>query len=269
MAPRARASVRFSLLVLAGCLAAAASPRPVQTNPSSAGLEAFLDRAAERFKTLADLKNWSAKVVSVRTEMDRNWAPETVTTVKKTVIFTDGDRDETILEAVETKNGRTRDITQAVAEETRKNLEKERRRRAEEAVRPASGPRPSARMALDEILPFSAKKRPEYVFTRIEGAPGDGTPALVFDVASKVKDDEHWIGRFWFDPETADLRRAEIKPAEMPSFVKEIEIGVSFTTLDSGPLALKSFRIRINAGFFLKRVRQIVEEVYSEHTVRD
>jgi len=265
---RSTPAAALAVYFLAGTAFSSALPQS-SSAVSRPALEAFLDRAAERFKTLAELKNWTAKVVSVRTEMDRNWAPETVTKVTKAVVFTDGVRDETVLEAVETKDGRIRDITREVVEENRKNLEQERKRRAEATARPPSGRRRSGGMDLDEIIPFSAKKRPEYVFTRIEAASGDGGPALVLDFAPKVKDDEHWAGRLWFDPETTDLRRAEIRFAETPAFVKEMEIGLSFITLPSGPMAIKSIRVRVNAGFFLKRVRQVLEEEYSEHAVRD
>jgi len=269
MTHAARSAFRLAALLAAVCLASPAIFPFVQVQPPSADLEAFLDRAAERFKTLAELKNWSAKVVSVRTEMDRNWTSESVTKVTKAVVFTEGVRDETILEAVETKDGRTHDITREVGEEIRKNLERERKQRAEAAARPPSGRRRSGGVDLDEVLPFSAKKRPEYVFTRVDAPSGDSAALLILDFAPKVKDDEHWAGRLWFDPGTTDLRRAEIRFAETPAFVKEMEIGLSFITLPSGPIAIKSIRVRVNAGFFLKRVRQVLEEEYSEHAVRD
>ncbi len=271
MAHAARSSFGLAaLLLLAATGPAVPSILPrVQAKPPSADLEAFLDRAAERFKTLDELKNCSLRVVAVRTEMDRNWAPATVTKVTKSVVFTEGVEESTILEALETKDGRTRDITRETAEENLKSLERARKRRAEESARPPSGRRRSGGMDLDEIIPFSAKKRPEYTFTRIEAASGDGAPALALDFSPKVKDDEHWAGRLWFDPDTADLRRAEIRFAETPAMVKEMEIVLSFTTLPSGPIAVKSIRVRVNAGFFLKRVREVVEEAYSDYVVRD
>jgi len=259
-------------LALISLLAPAFSVESVQSATALSGpaLEAFLDKAAERFKSLADPRNWSALVVSTQTEMDRKWVPETVTVVRKNVTFTDGDRDEKILEALETKDGRTLDITAKYAEAARKNLDRERKRRAEELAKAGTEKRRADRMALDEILPFSAKKRPEYVFRPVEGAAPDGASpgsAVVLDVEAKVKDDKHWQGRFWFDPATADLRRAEIKPADTPAFVKEIDIVIAFDTHPSGPIVLRSFRMKLNAGFFLKHVRRIVEEEYSDYKI--
>ncbi len=260
--------------VLFGLLAASAAGRPaagrlVQDRPVPSALDAFLDKAAERVKTLAELKDYSATVVSVQTEMDRNWKPEAVTRIKKTVVIAGGEREETILEATETKKGKTRDTTAAVAAEALKEQENRRKARAERAARAQAEPRRAGGQDLDEILPFSAKKRPEYVFTRVESAPPDEPPSLVLDFEPKVKGEDQWAGRLWFDPATADLRRAEIRLAETPAFVKELEIGLSFTTLPSGPIAIKSTRVRVNAGFFLKRVRQVSEDEYSNYVVRD
>jgi hypothetical protein len=258
-----------AVLALFGLLTPALSSGTRQSAAPLSGpsLEAFLDQAAERFKSLADPRNWSALVVSTQTEMDRKWTPETVTVVRKNVTFTDGDRDEAILEALETKDGQTRDITAKYAAAARKNLDRERKRRAEDLAKAGTETRRADRMALDEILPFSAKKRPEYVFRPVEGAPLDGAPAVVLDVEAKIKDDKHWQGRFWFDRATADLRRAEIKPADNPPFVKEIDIVITFDTHPSGPIVLRSFRMRINAGMFLKHVRRIVEEDYSDYRI--
>jgi hypothetical protein len=257
------------LACFAPCSAVNAGPRS-QSGAALSGpaLEAFLDRAAERFKTLADLKDWSARVVSTRTEMDRNWTPETVTVIKKDVMIAGGEREEKILEAHETKDGRTRDITIEYAAEAQKNRERERERRAEESARSRDASRSSRQTALEDILPFSAKKRPEYIFRIADDETAAGSPALIVHVQAKVKDAEHWEGRLWFDAVSADLLQADIRPAKMPTFVKEIEMRVSFQTLPSGSLALRSLRIKINAGFFLKRVRQVVEEEYSDYVVR-
>jgi hypothetical protein len=234
---------------------------------SGPALEAFLDKASERFKSLADPRDWTATLVSTETEMDRKWVPEKVTTVRKTVIFKDGDRNEEILEALETRDGRTTDITAKYSEAARKNLDRERKRRAEEPAKAGTEKRRADRMALDDILPFSAKKRPEYVFRSVTGAGPDGSPAVVLDVEARIKDDKHWEGRFWFDPASADLRRAEIKPADNPLFVKEIGITIGFDTHSSGPIVLRSFRIKINAGMFLKHVRREVVEEYSDYRI--
>jgi hypothetical protein len=270
MMPMTTSSTRLaSAAALALFFFAAPAFSDIATQSSAAlsgpALEAFLDKAAERFKSMAEPRNWSALLVSTQTEMDRKWAPETVTVVRKNVTFTDGERDESILEAVETRDGQTRDITAKYAEAARKNMEKERKRRAEELAKSGQERSRANRMALDEILPFSAKKRSEYVFRAVEGAALNGAPAVALDVEARIKDDKHWQGRFWFDPATADLRRAEIKPADMPAFVKEIDIAITFDTHPAGPIILRSFRMRINAGMFLKHVRQVVVEEYTDY----
>jgi len=244
-----------------------------------AALDAFLDKAAAKIKAYTEYENWKASVVSSTTVMDKNWTPESVQVVTKTIKVVNELREEEILIALETKKGKTKDITQKVAEEARKDFERSKKRIAEGekakkrpsegAQKPKSDGRRQGRMDLGEFLPFSAEKRVDYDFRLEETGLLNGKPVLILNMASKVKDEDHFEGRFWFDPESTDLLQIEVKPAHMPKMVKEFEMRMAFDILQGRFLTLKSTYIKINGGIFIKHIRQVIEDNYTDFEILD
>jgi hypothetical protein len=68
---------------------------------------------------------------------------------------------------------------------------------------------------------------------------------------------------------TDDLIQVEVKPAANPKMVKEFEMKMTFEVIDGRYLALKSSRVKINGGIFLKHIRQVIEEEYSGFEILD
>ena len=236
---------------------------PLAQTPGPRDLTSFLDKAAQKIKSYPEKSNWTATAVSKITKMNRKWAPESVVLVTKTVKLTEGAREETILRAEETKKGKTKDITEDYAEEARETREKERKRQAEEGDGGGRNSRRGGNISLDSFLPFSDQKRSQFDFRLMDNADVDGRPAVLLEVKAKVKDEKNWEGQFYFDAATDDLLRIEVRPSENPSMVKELEFKMTFEILDGRYLAVKKSWIKINGGFFLKHIRQIIEEEYS------
>lgn len=251
-----------SICLYAGLMIFALGAAGAQT-PGAQDLASFLDKAAQKIKSYPENASWTANVVSTITKMDRKWAPESVIVVTKTVKLSGGDREEVILKAEETKKGKTKDITKKYAEEAKEARDKERKRRAEARDGKGGDGRRGGSMALDSLLPFSEQKRGQFDFQLTAGAELDGRPAVLLEVTAKVKDEKNWEGRFYFDPMTNDLLRIEVRPSENPSMVKELEFRMTFEILEGRTLAVKSSWIKINGGFFLKHIRQVVEEEYT------
>jgi hypothetical protein len=274
------------ILILAGtCLAAllaAGTPlNPSRTsgpsNPSdpstprgqSVGLDLndFLDKVDAKVGGFQEARNWRGSVTSTITKMNRHWTPESVTVVTKAVTVADGRRSEEILKALETKDGKTQDITKEFIETDRKEHEKYRRQRPPDKPRPA-GTAPRRRglgASIEEYTPFSEARRKLFDFRLDENASLDGRPALALDVTAKVKSDKNWEGRIYFEPGTLDPLLAEARPSETPRFVKELEARIALEVVGGTTLMLKSTWIKVNAGFlFFKRVRQVVEDLYSD-----
>jgi len=246
----------------AGLMSLALSAAGAQT-PGAQDLASFLDKAAQKIKSYPGKASWTASAVSKITKMDRKWTPESVTVVTKTVKLSSGDREEVILKAEETKKGKTKDITKKYAEEAKETRDKERKRRAEEGDGKGGDGRRGGSIPLDSFLPFSEQKRGQFNFQLIENAALDGRPAVLLEVTAKVKDEKNWEGKFYFDPMTIDLLRIEVRPSENPSMVKELEFRMTFEVLEGRFLAVKSSWVKINGGFFLKHIRQVIEEEYT------
>jgi hypothetical protein len=246
----------------AGLMISAFSAAGTQA-PGAQDLTAFLDKAAQKIKSYSENASWTASAVSKTTKMDKNWTPESVTVVTKTVKLSDGDREEVILKAEETKKGKTKDVTEKYVEEANASREKGRKRRAEQQTGGGGDSRRSVGISLDSLLPFSEQKRGQFEFKLTENADLEGRPAILLDVAAKVKDEKNWEGRFYFDPATDDLLGIEVRPSENPSMVKELEFRMTFEILEGRYLAVKSSRVKVNGGFFLKHIRQVIEEEYS------
>jgi hypothetical protein len=231
----------------------------------------LLDKLSQRIKASFDYKNWKASIVSTTTKADKNWAAEEVTVVTKNVKSSaEGKPEEEILKALQTKKGKTTDITQKYAEERRKEREKARQRRAEEQDPPAADDeRGGGSVSLDEFLPFSDKKRGDFEFRLQDKTMLDGQEVSVLDVRARLKDPKNWDGMFYFDPETYDLLRIDLRPSKNPKLVKELEMLIDFEVLQNRFLVLKRTRFKVNGGIFIKHVRRIIEDVYSHFEVLD
>jgi hypothetical protein len=250
------------LAVLAGSLVA----QTPAGRPSDTALNAFLDKIDAKVASFQEAKNWRATVTSTITKMNRHWVPESVTVVTKAVTVAEGRRSEEIQKALETKGGVTRDITREFIENDRKEHEKYRRQRPPDKPRTAgSTPRRRGLSAsIEEYTPFSAERRKLFTFRLDENAILDGRPAIALDVAAKVKGDKNWEGRIYFDRVTLDPLLAEAKPSDNPRFVQALEARIALEMVGGRTPMLKSTRIRVNAGFlFIKRIRQVSEDVYS------
>ena len=282
-------------LAVSGCLVLLTIPggstagRRGQVDDESA----FLAKVGQRIASYPDYKSWRAAVVSRQTEMDKHWRPQSVTVVTKTVRLADGVYEEEISQALETKKGKTKDVTAELREEAREDAEKARRRRAE-TNRTEGGGRRTLSFAVKEILPFSEAQRERYDFAFLAGGLPERPGAVVIqarlkeafrikepDTPSEGDEEEaargregerrrpriNWEGTFVIDPLTHDLLRLEARPAGKVRFVKRMELAVDFILLEGGQLVPARIKTAIEAGFFLKHVRMEAEEEYSDYKI--
>lgn len=232
-----------------------AAPLFSQTPPD---LNLLLVNVEARLTAGFAYKNWSASSTSTRTEFDRHGVIEKVTVVNKVVRVTNGDRDENILKAIETGDGKMKDVTRETAEKARQQWTKEREKRA-------GGGRRSGVIDLDEVLPFAAKQRPLYSF-KLRMAEGEGGRKLaILEAAAKEKDSKLWNGTYTIDPVTFDIIRAEVRPSDNPTFVRELWAEADIALLGGKNLFIIRTKMKVDAGFlFVKNVRMLVEDTYTD-----
>jgi hypothetical protein len=236
-----------------------------------ADISPLLDRITARNESFNPKSSWTASVTSTQIETDRKWNPEKTIVQSKAVTVTEGRREENVLKVVETKDGKTTDVTERVLAEHRARHEKSQARRPASPEPPPRKPaernrgRLSMRTDLSELLPFSPERRTEFSFQAQETTDGDGRRLVFLDVRAKVKDPMNFEGRYTIDAATGAPIRARLTPSENPSMVKELEVEADFEVLEDIHFIPKRTRIKVNAGFlFIKRVHIISEEVYTD-----
>jgi len=84
---------------------------------------------------------------------------------------------------------------------------------------------------------------------------------------AKTKDEKLWEGKYYIDQESFDVLKLEIKPSKNPKHVKELEFEMKFQVLPGGYFVVKKVRARINGGIFIKRIRMISEDEYSDYEI--
>jgi hypothetical protein len=252
-------------------IVAVAFSRPAPVNQEQRlDLPTLLDKITQRMESHAKNENWTLSVITTITRMDKNWKPEKVTLVDRKASINHGDLTEEIISATETEDGAKKDITEKYRKESAERRTREQREQ-EERKRKGTTDRRRQRLRLDmteeDFLPFSAKNRPHYEFWLLSEASLDEKSVFVVAAKSRIKEDIYFEGSYYIDQESFDVLRAEVGPAKNPRFVKELEMTIDFQLLPQGYFVLKYTRVRINAGFFLKHVRMVVEEVYSQYEI--
>jgi hypothetical protein len=252
-------------------IAALTFSRPAPANQEQGlDLTILLDKITQRMESHSKNENWTLSVITTITRMDKNWKPEKVTLVDRRASIHHGDLTEEIISATETEDGAKKDITEKYRIESAERRAREQREQ-EERRRKGTTERRQQRLRLDmteeDFLPFSAKNRPHYEFQVLTEASLDEKSVFVVAAKSRVKEDIYFEGSYYIDQETFDVLRAEVKPAKNPRFVKELEMTIDFQLLPGGYFVLKYTKTRVNAGFLLKHVRMVIEEVYSQYQI--
>ena len=261
----------MALLVLSLALLAKASPAPAPAPPLAQTPDAseIVSRIGERIASYPELGSWQARALSTTSRMTADWKPKSTVRSEKIVSVERGLWSEEILNATETEDGRTRDVTAKLRAEARERAEKQRRssehERNDEQRRRG---RRSLDIARDEVLPFGPDKRDGYDFAFEGTTELDGTPVIVLRSRSHVRSEEKFEGLYFVDPATHDVVRAELTIAKKPGPLKRMEMEVDFAVLPGGHQVMKKAVMRIHVGLIVKNIRIEAVETYSDHVLR-
>ena len=113
------------------------------------------------------------------------------------------------------------------------------------------------------------EKRNKYSFELIEETEYNDIPVYILKSKAKSAGEKYWEGQYLIHKGTYDLLRVEISPSENPKYVKEFVIKMDFAVLPDDYFVLKQVETWINAGMFLKRIRMITKQEYSDYEVLD
>ena len=228
--------------------------------------EIILGRTAERLASYPRLQNVEVRTISLLREMDKNWKPKKETKVEKWVRMRDGSQQEEILSALETKNGRSRDVTAKMAEEARKQAEKAEKQSAKGKPE-EEGRRQS--LSIEEMFPFSENKQEHYTFTRQSDSYVGRRSVYVIEAKARMRSKKFVEGLYYIDKRSFDVLQAEVHFAKNPTAVKRFEMEARFRVLEQGFLVLEWSRVRIHVGLVVKNIRMEAEEQYQDYTILD
>ncbi len=242
---------------------------PFATSHNSlADVSEVVDKTAQRLASYPEMTHWQASILSTNYEMDGDWNPKKKTVVQKTVIMKDKIRQEKIKDAVEIKDGKSKDVTQKFINEAYKNMQKaaKRRKKANENNGEENG---SHRMdlSLDEMFPFSEKNRENYDFALLDATTLEGIPVVVLEATAKQRTEDFFEGVFYIDLETWDVVRAELRLAKNPGPLKVMEMSMDFLVIPEGYFVLRKMTARVHVGLIVKNIRREVVDEYSDYQI--
>jgi hypothetical protein len=248
----------FSIIALAGfCFLVGPAPASAEDE----ALVSLMDKISQRINSYPENNNYKAKVLTKVIEMNKQWEPKKTTIIKAITKSRHGDEESEILEATETENGKTSDVTEKVAEQAEKQKEKARH----DAEKKQGGK--ETRNPLDDFFPFDETKRSGFDFRKLDNAVVDGRDVYVIESDAKTKDENRFEGKYYIDQRTLDILKIDVKPSENPLFVKEIRMEIDFEILPEGNFVMKKMTVKAVAKLVFKTIRQVTETEYYDYEI--
>jgi hypothetical protein len=255
------------LLVLIFLISGAAGIITADTALQEEALTSLIEKIAVRMESYPELENWKAGLLTTNIEVDKKGNPKKLIKIKMLVTVRGDERTEDILEVLRTKKGKTSDITEEYLRKVEKQKAKMEKRKAKQAEKENGNSR--FKISLEELLPFSMEKRNKYSFELLEEIEHNEIPVYVLKSKAESPGEKYWEGQYLIHKDTYDLLRIEISPSENPKYVKKFDIKMDFAVLPDGYFVVKQVKTWINAGMFLKRIRMISTQEYSDYEVLD
>ena len=257
----------MGLLVLIFLVSGAAGVITTDTTLQEESLTSLIEKISARMESYPELENWKASLLTTNIEVDKKGNPKKLIKIKMLVTVRGDERTEDILEVLRTRKGKTNDITEDYRRKVEQQKAKMEKRKAKQAEKEKGNSR--FEISLEELLPFSMEKRNKYSFELIEETEYNDIPVYILKSKAKSPGEKYWEGQYLIHKETYDLLRIEVSPSENPKYVKEFDIKMDFAVLPDGYFVVKHVKTWINAGMFLKRIRVISKQEYSDYEVLD
>jgi hypothetical protein len=232
--------------------------------------ESLVKQVSEKMESYPEFKNWKALLISKTTKMSGRWQPKETLLIKKEVQVVNGERTEKILEALVTKKGKTKDKTQKYIKDARKEREKaerKKRKQKEKGKNEKDEDKKSLSMSYDDMFPFDEERRDKYIFSRLPDTQVGGKTLHILVSQAKEKGEKFWEGKYYIDPESFTILHIDLNPSKNPKRVKELRMQMEFEENPQGYFIFKKIRMKIDAGIFIKHIRMLVEDDYTNFEI--
>jgi hypothetical protein len=221
----------------------------------------LLDKIGSRIESYPKDKNWKATCVTKESKMSKQWQPEETRTTKSIVKVLNGQQSQEVLEAIELKDGKTKDVTKETAKQVEEQNEKMKNSAAKEKDKKKEGD------GLSDLFPFTKNKREKYNFKKCDETILDGAPVFLIEALAKEKDEKLLEGKYYVDQKTYDVLKIQVKPSKFPKLVDEIEMEMGFKVLPEGVLVMKNTKMKGSAGMLGMHMRMLAEAEYSDFQI--
>jgi hypothetical protein len=229
-------------------------------SPQDKDLVPLLDKITARIDSYPKNLNYKAMCVSNETKMNKQWQPEQTITTKSIQKKINNEESNEILEAIETENRKSKDITAKIIKQAKKQREQGEKDAKEKG-------RPEKENMYSAYFPFTKEKRAKYNFQKLNDSVIEGRPVFLIEAKAKEKDEKLLEGKYYIDQKTYDVLKLEATPSKIPIFVKEMEMEMDFKVLPEGNLVVKRVKARADASLLVKHFRVITEVEYSDYEI--
>jgi len=221
----------------------------------------LIDSISKKMDSYPKYKSFKHHLISTVREMDRNWKPKKITVIEKNVLVTETEYIEEIHKAVETKDGRNKDVTEEYRKKAgKKKQDQTQKKQNEEIERRLS-------FRLDDLFPFEEGRREKFNFRFLDDSLIEDRAVCVLEVKPKVKEKSLLEGKYYIDRESLTVLKTELRPSKRQKYVKEFGMEISFEVLPEGYYVAKKTKMRVSGGIFIKHIRMEVEDEYSDYEI--
>jgi len=234
------------------------SAYPLQGQVPLDSLIMEIDRRSQEYVDYQDVNMF---VSSETRFMNGQWQPDKIVLTEKRAFQKDGKTWEEIIRMTEKENGREKDLTEKASKEAAKAREKADRA----AAKADSSDKKEVSLGFGDMFPFSKEKRPSYAFSMLGDTVMDDRRLIRIRAAALKKDEKNFEGVFCIDPETKDVRMADLRPSKNPKFVKNMRMVLSFDVLPGDRMVVTRTWMRVFASLLIKKIRIEAEEMYSDY----
>jgi hypothetical protein len=232
--------------------------------PAHAGeWDVLLDRLENGCRRLGDPPPKSMTAVEILKDLDGDGRPKSVTTVTKSVAFRDSTRTDSILNAVETKGGKTRDVTKEWIEKDAK--EKAGRERKKGAKTKDEGKQDASySMSSDDLFVFRKEIRDDYRFSWAKDTVIGGRSLRRITASPITPTEKRFFAEYVLSPDSTTVKFARLTPGKFPKMVKHMELSMRFIHDAEEHYFLDEFKMRFYASLIVKKIRMEITESYQD-----
>lgn len=252
-----RSVIRLSIVIV--CLLGSSA---AFTSQSDLG-DAFLDRLETGCRKLGEPPPKSMTAVQTLKELDGDGRLKSVTTVLKAVAFRDSARVDSVLKAVENKDGKSFDVTREWIKKAAKDREEQEKSRRDKKKH-AGQKEGSYSMDSEDLFVFRKEVRSDYRFFWAKDTVINGRSHGRFNASPHVPAEGRFFADYVLSPDSVTVQSCRITPVKFPKMVKHMDMSVRFSHDSEGRYFMDDFAMRFQVNLVIKKIRMEITESYKD-----